>query len=197
MYFRSGWPVNGHLYKWTLARLVIAQMSSGAMFSVYYTGSQIERNAINLNTGNKLTSGWWQLFNAVLPRSKALENPNEELKSERRNGERLYKVILNLGKLFRSSMLPFTKYAYLPRFAGIVSWLFSLIARCSSKTIVMFMKLKSRCTFAVSVVLLLIGVEKKTWSICRFYDRGNRRPSGLLILIVLRPLRASGPTHLY
>ena len=50
-----------------------------------------------------------------------LENTNEALKSERRNGERLYKVILNLGKLFRSSMLPFTKYAYLPRFAGIVS----------------------------------------------------------------------------
>ena len=62
----------------------------------------------------------------------------------------------------------FTKDAYLPRFAGSVFRFF--IARCSSETVLTFMKLKSHCTFVVSVVLLLIANEKKTWSICRFYD---------------------------
>ena len=46
------------------------------------------------------------------------EKPNKALQNERRSGGRLYKVILNLGKLFRSNMYPFTKDAYLPRFAG-------------------------------------------------------------------------------
>ena len=35
------------------------------------------------------------------------------------------------------------------------------------------MKLKGHCTFIASVVLLLKGVEKKTWSISCFYDRGD------------------------
>jgi len=59
------------------------------------------------------------------------------------------------------------------------------------------MKLKGRCTFVVSFVLVLIGVEKKTWWISRFYDRVIDNNPWLLPLIVLRPLRASGPTHLY
>ena len=45
---------------------------------------------------------------------------------------------------------------------------FSLITRCSSEIVSIFMKLKSRCTFVGSVVLLLIGVDTKTWSLC--YD---------------------------
>ena len=51
----------------------------------------------------------------------------------------------------------------------------------------LFVKLKGRCTFIVSVVLLLIGVEKKMWSITRLYDRGDRRPPWLLLFIVLHP----------
>ena len=59
------------------------------------------------------------------------------------------------------------------------------------------MKLKGHCTFVVSVVLVLIGVEKKTWWIGRFYDPVIDDNPRLLTLIALHPLRASGPTHLY
>ena len=38
-------------------------------------------------------------------------------------------------------------------------WLFSLITKCSSRTV--FIKLKDRCTSIVSVVLLQISVEKE------------------------------------
>ena len=48
-----------------------------------------------------------------------------------------------------------------------------------------------------SVVLLLIGVEKKTWSITHLYDQGDRLPPWLLPFNVLRPSRDSGPTLLY
>ena len=41
-------------------------------------------------------------------------------------------------------------------------------------------KPKGRCTSVVSVVLLVIGVEKKTCPISRFYKRSNRQPTGLL-----------------
>ena len=38
-------------------------------------------------------------------------------------------------------------------------------------------KPKGRCTSVVSVVLLVIGVEKKTCPISRFYGRSDRQPS--------------------
>ena len=41
------------------------------------------------------------IIQCFFPRSKVSEKPNEALQSERRNGQRLHKVILNLGKLFR------------------------------------------------------------------------------------------------
>ena len=44
-------------------------------------------------------------------------------------------------------------------------------------------KPKGRCTSVVSVVLLVIGVEKKTCPISRFYDRSDRQPTGLLAFI--------------
>ena len=39
-------------------------------------------------------------------------------------------------------------------------------------------KPKGRCTSVVSVVLLVIGIEKKTCPISCFYDRSNRQPTG-------------------
>ena len=57
------------------------------------------------------------------------------------------------------------------------------------------MQPKGRCTSVSSPVSLLIGVEKKTWLIGRFLDRGDRQPPGLLSLTMLHPLEASGPTH--
>ena len=59
-----------------------------------------------------------------------------------------------------------------------------------------FMKPKRRSTSVVSAVLLLIGVEKKTWLMSRFLDQGDRQLPRLLSLAMLRPLRASGSTHL-
>ena len=44
-------------------------------------------------------------------------------------------------------------------------------------------KPKGRCTSVVSVVLLVIGIEKKTCPISRFYDRSDRQPTGLLAFI--------------
>ena len=58
------------------------------------------------------------------------------------------------------------------------------------------MKPKSRCTCVVSAVPLLIGVEKKTWLMSCFLDRGDRQPPGLLSLTMLHPLSASGPAHM-
>ena len=40
-------------------------------------------------------------------------------------------------------------------------------------------KPKGRCTSVVSVVLLVIGVEKKTCPISRFYDRSDRQAPSL------------------
>ena len=48
------------------------------------------------------------------------KKPNEALQSERTSWGRLYKVILNLGKLSEAICNHFTKDAYLPRFAGTV-----------------------------------------------------------------------------
>lgn len=41
----------------------------------------------------------------IFPGHNAPGKPNQALQSEKRNGERLYKVILNLGMLFRSNHL--------------------------------------------------------------------------------------------
>ena len=54
-------------------------------------------------------------------------------------------------------------------------WLFSLIARRSSKTVFIFKKLMGHSTFAVSVIFLLGGVVNKSWPISRFYDRSNQQ----------------------
>ena len=45
----------------------------------------------------------------------------------------------------------------------VASLAFLTYSKCSPKIVFTFMKLKGRCTFVVSVVLLLLGVEKKTW----------------------------------
>ena len=49
----------------------------------------------------------------------------------------------------------------------------SLMTRCGSKIVLIFLKPKSRFTFVVSDLLLLIGVENKTWSVSRFHDQGG------------------------
>ena len=51
-----------------------------------------------------------------------------------------------------------------------------------------FAKPTDRCTSVVSAVLLLTGIEKKTWSITRLHNRGDDGPPWLLLFIVLRPL---------
>ena len=57
----------------------------------------------------------------------------------------------------------FTKNAYIPQFAGSVFGFSHFIASCNPEIVLKFMKLKGRYTFVVSVVLLLVGIEKKTW----------------------------------
>lgn len=49
-------------------------------------------------------------------------------------------------------------------------WLFLLTARCRSRIVLIFVKTiyKGCCTTIVSVVLLILGVEKKTWWISNF-----------------------------
>ena len=61
--------------------------------------------------------------------------------------------------------------------------LLSLITRRSSRTVLIFNKPNGRCTSVISVVLLVVGVEKKTCPISRFYDRSDRQPTGLLVFI--------------
>ena len=46
---------------------------------------------------------------------------------------------------------------------GYRLWLFLLIARCSSKSVLIFKKLMGRSTFLVSVIFLFGGVAKKSW----------------------------------
>ena len=55
-------------------------------------------------TGNRLTLRNGNYLILFLPRTKALGKPYEALQSERRSVEKLYKVIMNLGKLFRSNI---------------------------------------------------------------------------------------------
>ena len=68
-------------------------------------------------------------------------------------------------------------------------WPFWLTARCSLGTVLIGMKV--HCTSVASVVSLFIGVEKKTWPISHFHDRVDRQPTWLLMLTMLRSLRAS------
>ena len=51
---------------------------------------------------------------------------------------------------------------------GYHLWLFLLIARHSSKTVLILKKLMGHSTFAVGVTFLLRGVVKKSWSISHF-----------------------------
>ena len=69
----------------------------------YPNTCEIEWNAINLKPGNKLTlceGNYLMLF----PRTMASGKSNKALQSERRSRERLYKIFLSLGRLFRSNM---------------------------------------------------------------------------------------------
>ena len=63
-------------------------------------------------------------------------------------------------RVFRVASLAFLAYSIDSRVT--VTLLSMLIASCSPKIVLTFMKLKGRCTFVASVALLLIGVEKKT-----------------------------------
>ena len=90
----------------------------------------------------------------------------------------------------------FTEVAYLVHVMCTVLWLRSLISKASSRSVLISMKSKRHCTSVVRAMPLLINVEKKTRLIGRFLDRGDRQPPGLLSLIMLHPLKASGPTHL-
>ena len=124
-------------------------------FSYIYNSltCRTEWNAINLKTRNKLNlhdANHFVLF--FPPRIKVSGKPSEALQSDRS----WEKVILNLGKLLEA-ICNFTKDTYLPHIAGTVFGFFSLIAKCSSKTISIFTKLKGHCTFVASVVLLLKG----------------------------------------
>ena len=82
--------------------------------------------------------------------------------------------------IFQKQYVTFTKDTY--RVLRVASLAFSLITRCSTKTVLI---LWSPRAAVPSVVLLLIAVEKKMCSISRFYDRGDRQPPWLLLFIVL------------
>ena len=43
----------------------------------------------------------------------------------------------------------------------------------------------------IALLSLFVGVEKKTWPISHFFDQIDRRPTWLLMLTTLRPLKAS------
>ena len=49
----------------------------------------------------------------IFPGHNAPGKPNQALQNEKRNGERLYTVILNLGMLFRSNHLQKKAYLYM------------------------------------------------------------------------------------
>ena len=75
----------------------------------------------------------------------------------------------------------------LPIVAGQLTFtvlrLLSLITRHNSRTVLIFISPRAAVPSVVSVVLLVIGVEKKTCPISRFYDRSDRQPTGLLAFI--------------
>ena len=106
------------------------------------------------------------------------------------------RVILNLCMFSEVICKWFTEDAYLLCVMCTVFGFARWLARHSSRFLLIFMKPKRRCTSVASTVSLLIGIEKKTWLIGCFLDRGDRQPPGLLSLTMLYPLKASGPTHL-
>ena len=89
-----------------------------------------------------------------------------------------------------------TEDAYIPACCVYRLWLWSLINQGWVEICLdIYEAQESLYLCIVSAVLLLIGVEKKTWLISRFLDQGDRQPPGLLSLTMLHPLRASGPTY--
>ena len=113
----------------------------------------------------------------------------------KRDGERFYTVNFYLGKWFWSIQYRFAGKRLLVDSSVQCLTLSSLTARCNSRTALIYMKTKGRCTFVASVASLLSGAEKKTWRISHFRDRADRQPSWLLAFraTTLRPLRASWP----
>ena len=55
------------------------------------------------------------------------------------------------------------------RLSGSLVPRLSLMARCNSKTVLVFKKLMGHSTFLVSVIILLGGVVKKSWPISHFH----------------------------
>ena len=125
---------------------------------------------------------WYQFLQSFCPRIKQSGKSNQALHSEKRDGERLSRVILNLGMFSEVVCNRFTKDAYLPPVVCTVFGFARWLAMHSLRSVYIFIKPKGRCTSVVSTVHLLIGVEKKTWLISHFLDRRDRQPPGQLLL---------------
>ena len=71
------------------------------------------------------------------------------------------------------------------------------VIRHSSQSVLIFKKSNGHFTSTVITVPLLIGIERKTWLMSRFLNRGDwQQPPGLLLLTMLHPLMTSEPTNL-
>ena len=131
----------------------------------------------------------WKLVPGTAPSLRVSDIlSNEALHSEQRDGERLSRVVLNLCMFSEVICNWFTEDAYLPCVMCTVFGFACWLAGHSSWLVLIFMKPKRRCTSVASAMSLLISVEKKTWLIGCFLDRGDRQPAGLLSLTMLQLL---------
>ena len=146
----------------------------------------IEWNAIILKCENRLIL---RDVNFFYPRTKASWKSNKSLQGETKNRKRISRVIQNLGMLLEiiCNCMVYRGHFYLPHVCtvfGFAPWLTRHTLRYS-------LILMKHCTFVVSAVLLLIGIEKKMWLMSCSWSRWLRT----IQAAITHPLRASEPIH--
>lgn len=89
---------------------------------------------------------------------------------------------------YRNCRIPFYSFNSIPCLCDAATNQFPFIPLNEYSRIIPNSVPNGRCTTAVSVVLLLLGVEKKAWQIISFHDQGDRQPTWLLMFTTLLPL---------
>ena len=148
-------------------------------------------NSVGIYIVSYLVVNW--LYASFFPRHIASGKPNEALQSETMDRQRLSWVNLNLGMF--SEVNGTSLWRTLTYHMLCVPSLVSVVEQ--QELSLYLWSPKRHCTSIVSVVFLLVGIEKKTWLISFFLDHGDRQLPWLLSLTMLRFLRDSEPTHLY
>ena len=105
--------------------------------------------------------------------TKTREAPTA-LQTETGDRQWLFRVILNLGTVSEVvtrllGTLTFHMLCLLHVFGLLVDY----VTRHSSQSVLIFRKSNRRSTSTVITVPLLIGIERKTWLMSRFLDRGD------------------------